>query len=72
MTDPAILPTRLLKFMAGLARWSLGLLLAAGLLLTLAWGALHGWIVPRIGEYRAQLETQASQALGVSVRLGTI
>lgn len=72
MTDPAIVPTRLLKFMAGLARWSLGLLLAAGLLLTLAWGALHGWIVPRIGEYRAQIQAQASQALGVPVRVGAI
>ena len=72
MTDPAIVPTRLLKFMAGLARWSLGLLLAAALLLTLAWGALHGWIVPRIGEYRAQIQAQASQALGVPVRVGSI
>ena len=72
MTDPVPYPSRLLKIVAVFARWSLGLLLAMGLLLTAAWGALHGWIVPRIGDYRAQLETQASQALGVSVRLGTI
>src|SRR3990167_7006798 len=72
MTDPVPYPSRLLKIVAVFARWSLGLLLAMGLLLTVTWGALHGWIVPRIGDYRAQLETQASQVLGVPVRLGTI
>lgn len=72
MTDPVPHPSRLLKIVAVFARWSLGLLLAMGLLLTAAWGALHGWIVPRIGDYRAQLEMQAGRALGVPVRLGTI
>ncbi|MCO5111349.1 MAG: TIGR02099 family protein [Burkholderiaceae bacterium] len=72
MNDPATHPTRLLKFMAVVARWSLGVLLAAALLITLAWGALHGWIVPRIGEYRAQIQAQASKALGVPVRVGAI
>ncbi len=72
MNDPATHPTRLLKFMAVVARWSLGVLLAAALLITLAWGALHGWIVPRIGEYRVQIQAQASKALGVPVRVGAI
>ncbi len=72
MPDPAAHPTRLLKWVAVFARWSLGLLLAIALMLALAWGALHGWIVPRIGEYRAFIETRASSALGVSVRLGAI
>lgn len=72
MTDPVPHPSRLLKTVAAFARWSLGLLLAIGLLLAAAWGGLHGWIVPRIGDYRAQLETQAGRALGVPVRLGTI
>ena len=72
MIAPATHPTRLLKFMAGLARWSLGLLLAFWLLLTAAWGALHGWIVPRIGDFRPQLETHAARALGVPVRIGAI
>ena len=40
MNDPATHP-RLLKFMAVVARWSLGVLLAAALLITLAWGALR-------------------------------
>jgi uncharacterized protein (TIGR02099 family) len=65
-------PSRLLRLVAGLARWSLGLLLAFWLLLALAWGALHGWIVPRIGEFRAQLETHASAALGVPVQIGQL
>lgn len=72
MIDPTTQPTRLLKFVAGLARWSLGLLLAFWLLLTIAWGALHGWIVPRIGDFRPQLEAHAARALGVPVRIGAI
>ena len=72
MIDPSTHPTRLLKFVAGLARWSLGLLLAFWLLLTIAWGALHGWIVPRIGDFRPQLEAHAARALGVPVRIGAI
>jgi len=72
MIAPTTHPTRLLKFMAGLARWSLGLLLAFWLLLTIAWGALHGWIVPRIGEFRPQLEAHAARALGVPVKIGAI
>ena len=72
MIAPTTHPTRLLKFMAGLARWSLGLLLAFWLLLAIAWGALHGWIVPRIGEFRPQLEAHAARALGVPVRIGAL
>ena len=72
MQDTAAHPTRLLKWVSVFARWLLGLLLAIALLLTLAWGALHGWIVPRIGDYRAFIETRASSALGVPVRLGSI
>lgn len=47
-------------------------LLTLGLVLVLAWGALHGWIVPRIGELRPALETQATRALGVPVGIGAI
>ncbi len=72
MTEPLAHPTRLLKWVALFARWALGLLLAASLVLALAWGALHGWIVPRIGEYRAFIEARAERALGVPVRLGSI
>ncbi|MFN4117804.1 YhdP family protein [Acidovorax sp.] len=72
MIDPTSHPTRLLKIVAGLARWSLGLLLAFWLLLTIAWGALHGWIVPRIGDFRPQIEAHAARALGVPVQIGAI
>ena len=69
MIEPLNRPTRLLRFVAGLARWSLGCLLALWLLLAVAWGALHGWIVPRIGEFRPQLEAQAARALGLPVHV---
>nr|WP_315244076.1 YhdP family protein [uncultured Albidiferax sp.] len=64
--------TRLLRLAAIAASWSLGLVAAAWLALALVWGALHGWIVPRIGEFRPWLETYASQALGMPVRIGAI
>lgn len=72
MIAPTSHPSRLLKIVAGLARWSLGLMLAFWLLLTIAWGALHGLIVPRIGEFRPQLEAHATKVLGVPVRIGAI
>lgn len=65
-------PSRLLKTYAALARWVLGLVLGGWLLLVLAWGALHGWIVPRIDTYRPQIEVLASKAIGVPVRIGDI
>ena len=41
-------------------------------MLALAWGALHLWIVPRIGDFRPALEQVARQALGLPVRIGGI
>ena len=52
-----------------------GLLLIAlliGLMFGGTWAALHWWIVPRIGDFRPQLQARASKALGVPVRLGAI
>ncbi|MCX7277119.1 MAG: YhdP family protein [Burkholderiales bacterium] len=72
MTESKPQPTRLLRLAAKAAPWGLGLVAAAWLVLAIAWGALHGWIVPRIGEFRPQLEAQASLALGVPVRIGSI
>src|SRR5437763_12593591 len=65
-------PSRALRLFAAAVKWSLWLLLAATLLLVLAWGALHEFIVPRIGELRPALEIRASRALGVPVRIGAI
>ena len=72
MDDCPPLPSRPLKAYAAVAKGALWLLLAAWLVLALAWGALHAFIVPRIGELRPELEAQASRALGVPVRIGGI
>lgn len=72
MTDSTPLPSRRLKAYAAVAKGALWLLLAAWLVLALAWGALHAFIVPRIGELRPELETRASRALGIPVRIGRI
>ena len=47
-------------------------LLVLGLLLGLAWGVLHLWIVPRIADYRPALEHMVQQTMGVPVRIGEI
>ncbi|MBC5782819.1 TIGR02099 family protein [Ramlibacter sp. USB13] len=65
-------PSRALRLFAAAVKWSLWLLLAAALLLALAWGALHEFIVPRIGDLRPALEMRASRVLGVPVRIGAI
>ncbi len=70
-TLPA-LPSRSLRWIALAIRWLLWLVVAAWLLFGLSVVVLHGWIVPRIGELRPLLETQASQALGVPVRIDRI
>ena len=72
MTEPTSHPSRLLRWAAGLARWSLGLVLALWLLAAGLWGLVHGWIVPRVDEWRPQLEKYATQALGTPVRLGSL
>lgn len=72
MNDTTSSPSRLLKITAVTAHWLLGLLIGAWLLLALSVVVLHVWIVPRIGDYRAALEAQASKAMGVPVRIGSI
>ena len=48
------------------------LMVVMWLLFGLAWGALHWFIVPRISEFRPQLEAKASAILGVRVRIDAI
>ncbi len=67
-----VFPTRRLKIAATAARLVLGLVLAFWVLFGVAWALLHGWIVPRIADFRPRLETAATQALGVPVRIGQI
>ncbi|MGB4115643.1 MAG: YhdP family protein [Polaromonas sp.] len=60
------------KWLAAAARMALWLVLAFWLLFGASWGLLHGWIVPRIEEFRPRIELEASKALGVPVRIGLI
>ena len=62
----------LLRTWSGLTRWLLGAVLLVWLLFGAAWGTIHWLIVPRIGEFRPQLEARATQALGVPVRVGSV
>lgn len=72
MKDSPLTPTPLLKVLTTVARWSLGLLLVAWIIFLVAWGSLHWIIVPRIDEFRPQLESKASRLLGIPVRIGAI
>ncbi|WP_423972110.1 YhdP family protein [Comamonas thiooxydans] len=72
MIEPKPLPTRQIHRLASLARWSLGLVLSLWLLLATVWGVLHFWIVPRIEQWRPELESLASRSLGVPVSIGRL
>lgn len=65
-------PAHLLKVLTLVSRMALWLVLVAWTVLICAWVALHLIIVPRIGDFRPQLEARASQALGVKVQIGAI
>ncbi len=55
-----------------MARLALWLVVTFWLLFGAFWGLLHGWIVPRIEDFRPRLEIEASKALGVPVQIGQI
>ena len=63
-------PSRWLLAFARGTRWALWILASAWITLGLLWGGLHFLIVPRIGEFRPWLEQQASQRMGIGVRIG--
>ena len=60
------------KWLAVFARTALWLLIIFWTLAGATWGALHGWIVPRIEDFRPRIELEASRAMGVPVRIGQI
>lgn len=64
--------TPALRFAAALMRGLSWLIIVALLMVSLFWGVLHGWIVPRLDEFRPQLETLATSQLGVPVRIGAL
>jgi len=70
-SEPAA-PSRILRTVAGLARALLWLMLAGWSLFALSWGVLHFLIVPRIGDWRPELEKTASHLLGIEVRIGAL
>jgi uncharacterized protein YhdP len=72
MDDLSSRSAYLLKTVSSVSRIALWLVLVAWVVLVCAWGALHLFIVPRIGDFRPQLEAKASQALGVKVQIGAI
>ena len=60
------------KWLAVFARVALWSLLGFWIFVGATWALLHGWIVPRIEEFRPRIELRASQALGVPVQIGQI
>ena len=64
--------TRTLKTLSVAARLCLWLVFLAWGLFVMTWAALNWWIVPRIGEWRPELERWASSAVGAPVRVGDI
>ncbi len=48
------------------------MVLSVWVVVALSWGTLHGIIVPRISEWRPELERWASASVGVAVTLGDI
>ncbi len=76
---PVPVPQPLAAVPSGALRWlSRGaalvwwLCVAAAIVFGLAWGVLHGLIVPRIDELRPALENRLTQSLGAPVRIGSI
>ena len=69
---PVALTSRTHKTYSVFTRLLLWMVLAAWTVFALTWGALHLWIVPRIGEWRPDLERWASAAVGVPVTVGAL
>ncbi len=64
--------TRGVRLYARLTRWALLSVAGVWLVVALLWLLLHGFIVPRIGDFKPMLEAQASRISGREVRVGTL
>ena len=71
LTLPDPMPTGL-RWYVRLSNWLLGLVLGCWALLLLATIALHFLIVPRIIDWRTEIEAAASKAWGVHVSIGEL
>ncbi len=65
-------PSRRFRALYAAAATLWWLLVVLWLALAVGWGAIHGWIVPRMGEWRPVLEREASRVLGLNVRIGAV
>lgn len=72
MNESKPLPSRSRPSLAGIARWALAAMLAMWLAVIALGIGLHGFIVPRIGDWRGQIEGWVSQAIGAPVRIDAI
>ena len=72
MTAVQPISLRRSRAFAAIAHWALYMLAFAWITLILVWGGLHFVIVPRIGELRPWLETQATSRLHTPVRIGAV
>ena len=72
MIDTPQAPTPALIRAAAWAQRLLWLVAAGWVLLGAMWAGLHFVIVPRIDELRPWLEQQASRAVGIQVRIGSV
>ena len=66
--SPQVTPSRWTRAVYA-ALWVVGVV---WLVMLLAWSTLNMVIVPRIGDYRELLQTQASRAMGMPVKIGSI
>ncbi len=71
-TSPPAPPSRTRLWWAKASRVALGLVLGAWALFLLLLAALHFWIVPRITEWRGDLERWASHAVGQPVHIASL
>jgi uncharacterized protein (TIGR02099 family) len=72
MNPQAPSPSRSLKLLSLLSRLVLGVVVVLWIIVAVAGALLHFWIVPRIGDYREAIETQATTLLGSEVTLGEV
>ena len=60
------------RLYARFTRWALLAVAGVWLVVALLWLLLHGFIVPRIGEFKPMLEAHASRLSGRDVRVGAL
>ena len=72
MNSPLLFPSRPLKWAAAFLRVLLWAVATVWLLFALTWGTINLIIVPRIGDLRPTLESLATRAIGIPVRIDRI